>query len=186
MEKTECNRKKRTTKNELQPEDNADRASRKKNNGNFQFPIQKLREATAATRPTTPSRAPPGIKLVLDGGREAAHLRGIHAEGSVDICEEGARARRRLTPAGRAPKRQARRGRGGGGARQPARRDRTLPGTAVRLRAREPSRAASGDRSSGTRGGACPPGLTGPRTGSARARPEVLGTIDDGERAGTE
>ena len=23
------------------------------------------------------------------GGREAAHLRGIHAEGSVDTCEEG-------------------------------------------------------------------------------------------------
>ena len=89
MEKTECNRKKRTTKNELQPEDNADRASREKSRGNFQFPIQKLREATAATRPTTPSRAPPGIKLVLDGGREAAHLRGIHAEGSVDARAEG-------------------------------------------------------------------------------------------------
>ena len=54
----------------------------------FNF-LQKLREATAATRPTTPNRAPPGIKLVIDGGREAAHFRGIHAEGSVDTCEEG-------------------------------------------------------------------------------------------------
>ena len=38
---------------------------------------------------TTPSRAPPGIKLMLYGGREAAHLRGIHAEGSVDARAEG-------------------------------------------------------------------------------------------------
>ena len=46
----------------------------------FNFLFQKLREAAAATRPTTPSRPPPGNKLVLDGGEEAAHLGGIHAE----------------------------------------------------------------------------------------------------------
>ena len=61
----------------------------RENRGNFKFLSQKLYEATAATRPTTSSRAPPGNKLVLDGGREAAHVGGIHAERSVDTCEEG-------------------------------------------------------------------------------------------------
>ena len=55
----------------------------------FNFLFQKLREAAAATRPTTPSRPPHGNKFVLDGGREAAQLGGIHAEGSVNTCEEG-------------------------------------------------------------------------------------------------
>ena len=37
-------------------------ASREKSRGNFQFPGQKRRESTAATRPTTPRRAPPANK----------------------------------------------------------------------------------------------------------------------------
>ena len=59
VEKSESNRKEKTTGNETRTEDRTDRASREKTEEIFNFLFRKLREAAATTRSTNHSRPAP-------------------------------------------------------------------------------------------------------------------------------